>query len=158
MIKCILEHGHETSFRHVVVGTIVLNEKQEVLLVKRASNLLRGGFYTIPGGFLDRDERLEEGALRELEEETGYKGKIEMLFQITDSLDSLKEDRQNVGFVFIANVVKGQPKLNSEVTSIDWFTKDNLPKEADFAFGHRAIILRYFDYLNKHFQLPIIGE
>jgi len=41
MIKCILENGRETSFRHVTVGSIVINEKQEVLLVKRAPNLLR---------------------------------------------------------------------------------------------------------------------
>jgi 8-oxo-dGTP diphosphatase len=157
MIKCILEHGHKTSFRHVVVGTIVVNEKQEVLLVKRSSSLLRGNLYTIPGGFLDREEYLEEGALRELKEETGYEGKIEVLFQITDNLDGSKEDRQNVGFVFIAKVIKGQPRLNSEVTNIDWFAKDKLPKEADFAFHHRAIILHYFNYLNKPFTLPIVG-
>ena len=70
MIKCTLENKHETSFRHITVGSIVVNEKQEVLLIKRAINLLRGGKYSIPGGFLDRDENLEEGALRELKEET----------------------------------------------------------------------------------------
>jgi ADP-ribose pyrophosphatase YjhB (NUDIX family) len=158
MIKCILESGRETSFRHVVVGTIVINEKQEVLLVKRSSNLLRGDLYTIPGGFLDRDETLEEGALRELKEETGYEGKIEVLFQITDSLDESKEDRQNVGFVFIAKVIGGKITLNSEITTIQWFAKDNLPSEEDFAFYYRPIILHYFEYLKKSFILPIVGQ
>jgi 8-oxo-dGTP diphosphatase len=158
MIKCILEHGHEALFRHVTVGAIVINEKQEVLLVKRASNLLRGDLYTLPGGFLDREEDLEEGALRELKEETGYSGKIEALFQINDSPKRPKEDRQNVDFIFIAKVIGGEPTLNSEVTSIDWFAKDSLPKEDDFAFDHRAIILHYFEYLAKPFLLPLVGQ
>jgi 8-oxo-dGTP diphosphatase len=158
MIKCILENGRETSFRHVTVGSIVINEKQEVLLVKRAPNLLRGGSYTIPGGFLDRDENAREGALRELKEETGYTGKIEFIFQINDSPKRPKEDRQNVDFVFIASIIGGEITLNSEVTDIRWFAKDNLPKEEDFAFDHRAIILHYFEYLKQPFGLPIIGE
>jgi len=155
MIKCILENEHETSFRHVTVGTIVVNEKQEVLLIKRAPNLLRGGKYSIPGGFLDRDENLEKGALRELREETGYAGKIEALFQINDSPKRPKEDRQNVDFIFIAKVIGGEMTLNNEVTNISWVKKDDLPNDEDFAFDHREIILYYFEYLKKPFPLPI---
>lgn len=158
MIKCILENGHEASFRHITVGSIAINEKQEVLLVKRAPSLTRGNKYTIPGGFLDRDENLEEGALRELKEETGYSGEIEVLFQINDSPKRPKEDRQNVDFVFITKVIKGRMVLNDEVTNIQWFAKDNLPKEEDFAFDHRTIILRYFEYLKNPFTLPLVDQ
>ena len=56
MIKCILENGRETSFRHITVNTLAVNEQQEILLIKRAQGLLRGGKYSTPGGFLDRDE------------------------------------------------------------------------------------------------------
>lgn len=157
MIKCILENGRETSFRHVTVGSIVLNEKNEVLLVKRASNLTRGSKHTIPGGFLDRDENLEEAALRELKEETGYEGKIEMLFQLNDSPKRPKEDRQNVDFVFIAKIIGGELRLNEEVADIQWVPKENLPSEDEFAFDHRKIIMRYFEYLEHPFSLPIIG-
>jgi ADP-ribose pyrophosphatase YjhB (NUDIX family) len=158
MIKCILENGHETSFRHVTVGVITTNEKNQVLLVKRAPNLLRGNTYTIPGGFLDRNENLEKAAIRELKEETGYEGKIEMLFQINDSPDRPKEDRQNVDFVFIATVTGGEMKLNEEVADIRWVSEEDLPQEDEFAFDHRKIILHYFKYLKDVFALPIIGE
>jgi 8-oxo-dGTP diphosphatase len=157
MIKCILENGHETSFRHVTVGSIVVNEQQEVLLIKRAPNLPRGNKYSIPGGFLDRDENLEEGVLRELKEETGYEGKIEMLFQINDSPKRPKEDRQNVDFIFIVKVIRGKTRLNKEVTNIHWFSKEDLPEEEDFAYDHRTIILHHFKYLETPFSLPVIG-
>lgn len=158
MIKCILENGRETFFRHVTVGAIVINEKQEVLLIKRAPNLLRGDKYSIPGGFLDREENLEEAALRELKEETGYDGQIEILFQINDSPKRPREDRQNVDFIFIAKVMKGEMILNNEVTNIHWFATDSLPEEEEFAFDHRAIILHYFEYLKKPFPLPLVGQ
>jgi ADP-ribose pyrophosphatase YjhB (NUDIX family) len=157
MIKCILENGRKTTLRHVTVGSIVINERQEVLLVRRAENIHNGGKYTIPGGCLDRDEDMEYAALRELKEETGYDGKIKFLFQINDSPKRPKEDRQNVDFIFIARIISGSKKLNKEVSEIKWFVKEDLPKEEDFAFDHRTIILRYFKYLEKPFPLPIIG-
>lgn len=107
--------------------------------------------------FLDRDEDLEEAALRELKEESGYDGKIEMLFQINDSPNRPKEDRQNVDFVFITKITGGEMQLNKEVTNIHWFSEENLPKEEEFAFDHRAIILHYFAYLKNSFPLPIVG-
>ena len=82
MIKCILENGHEVYFRHVTVGALAINEKNEILLVRRASGIVRSGFFTIPGGFLDQNETASQAVLRELQEESGYIGKVKALFKI----------------------------------------------------------------------------
>jgi len=158
MITCTFENSRIAHLRHVTVGTISINKKHEVLLVKRAPNLPRGGTFTIPGGFLERDETVEQGALRELKEETGYDGEIKALFQINDSPKRPKEDRQNVDFVFIAEITGGIETINPEVTSIYWFSKEFLPKEELFAYDHRSSILRYFSYLKKPYALPLIGN
>lgn len=157
MIQCTFENEIKASLRHVTVGTIIENTKGEVLLVKRAPHLLRGNMYTIPGGFLDRDETAEEAALRELKEETGLIGKISFLFRINDSPHRPKEDRQNVDFVYIAKVTGGEITANSETTQIAWFTKESLPLDEEFAFDHRDSLLRYFAYKEKQCALPIIG-
>ncbi len=62
-----------------------------------------GGKFTIPGGFLDRNENIEQGTLRELKEETGYEGKIICLFHINDNPTRPKEDRQNVDFIYMSS-------------------------------------------------------
>lgn len=116
-----------------------------------------GGKITIPGGFLDRDENTTQATLRELREETGYKGEIISLFRINDNPNRPKEDRQNVDFLYIVNVVSGKATDNEEVSRIFWVSKENLPKEEEFAFDHRESILKYFEYLEKTFSLPIIG-
>ena len=48
------------------------NQKLEVLLIKRA-NHPGIGFWATPGGFVEMREHLDDGAARELEEETGIK-------------------------------------------------------------------------------------
>ncbi len=151
MISCTFENGTIASpgLRHVTVVCVAVNDKQEVLLTKRAPHLTRGGFYTVPGGFLDRDETTEAGALRELTEETGYIGKIDHLLKVNDNPHRPKEDRQNVDFIYVVKVSGGEKKLNEEVTEIVWFDKEHLPKEEEFAFDHREWIILYFDSLAK---------
>jgi len=157
MVKCIFENGNiaDPGLRHVTTGAIVINDKKQVLLIKRAKNIHNGGKFAIPGGYLDRDENTLEGTLRELKEETGFVGEVMNLFCINDNPNRPKEDRQNVDFIYILKIVSGMPIINTEVSDILWFGKDELPKEEDFAFDHRNILLKYFDYLEKQFPLPV---
>ena len=70
MITCIFESGSRAALRHVVVHAVV-ERNGALLLVRRAPHLSEGGKWGLPGGFLDRGERLIDGVLRELSEETG---------------------------------------------------------------------------------------
>lgn len=155
MIHCTFENGRKASLRHVTVGAIVINEKKEVLLVKRAVSHNFGKF-TIPGGFLDRDENTMQATLRELKEETGYSGEILSLFRINDNPNRPKEDRQNVDVLYAVKITGGKPTLNEEVSEIRWFSKNAIPGEEEFAFDHRETILLYFQYLDKAFALPLL--
>ncbi len=159
MIQCSFENGNkaERGLRHVTVGAIAFNEKNEVLLVKRAANIHNGGKYTVPGGFLDRNENTSEGTLRELKEETGFDGEIVSLFRVNENPNRPKEDRQNVDFLYLVKVVGGSSTINSEVSDIHWFDRNSLPSDEEFAFDHRDSILKCFDYLEKEFPLPLIG-
>lgn len=55
---------------HTVDAVVV--QSGHVLVVKRKVNPGKG-LYALPGGFLKQSERLEDGAIRELKEETGIK-------------------------------------------------------------------------------------
>lgn len=155
MISCIFENGNKALLRHVTVNAIVINDEKEVLLVKRAPHLTNGNKYGLPGGFLGRDENTEQATLRELEEETGYTGKIKSLFQIVDNPDRPREDRQNVDFRYIVELTGGKKKDNEEVSSIEWISLDNLPSKENRAFDHIESIELYKKYLKKPFSLPI---
>lgn len=64
----------ECGFAHyfgpvAAVGAMVVNEKNELLLVRRARNPGKGK-WGLPGGFVDRNETIEDALKREVMEET----------------------------------------------------------------------------------------
>lgn len=65
---------------------LAVNEKNEVLLVKQYRKAVENFMYEIPAGTLNIAEEPVECALRELEEETGYKAeKINKVFEFFSS-------------------------------------------------------------------------
>ena len=135
MITCKFEDGNESSLRHVVVDTLVIKNKQ-ILLVKRAPHLLNGGKFGLVGGFVDRDETLEEAVHREVLEETGYKVKVERMLRIKDDPNRRGEDRQNISFSFIAIALDKIGEADNESTEVTWYDLDKLPPADQFAFDH----------------------
>jgi 8-oxo-dGTP diphosphatase len=156
MIKCILESGKEVSLRHVTVDALVVQDSK-ILLVKRAENsLLEGGKYALPGGYVDRNENLEQAIKRELNEETGYEVLDVILFRINDNPHRKGEDRQNIDFVYLVKNVKKVSESDDEVSEVKWFELDHLPIEDKFAFDHYENIKMYLNYLSNPLNLPIM--
>jgi ADP-ribose pyrophosphatase YjhB (NUDIX family) len=155
MLTCIFEKGYKTSLRHVVLHAIV-DRDDKLLLEKRAADLLEGGKWALPGGFLDRDETTAQGVLRELREETGWEGEIISLFRINTNPKRPKEDRQNVVFEFIIKPNRQVKETNNEVSKVEWIPIDKLLPFEEFAFDHGETIKLYLKYRKKPFPLPVI--
>jgi 8-oxo-dGTP diphosphatase len=155
MITCTFEKGHTASLRHVVVHALCVKDNS-ILLVRRVPELLEGGKWSLPGGFLDRDETFKEGVLRELKEETGWEGEIRMLFHITSDPNRPHEDRQNIAVSYVVKPAHPSGTPDKESTQIEWISLDDLPPKEDIAFDHGEIIALYVKYLRSPFPLPIV--
>lgn len=155
MITCTFENGKITSLRHVVVHAIV-EKDGKLLLVKRSPDILEGGKWSLPSGFLDRDETAEQSTLRELQEETGWTGEVMSLFRIVTNPDRPHEDRQNVSFVYIVKPLREVGEKDWESTDVAWVPIDHLPPLDAFAFDHGESIALYLKYRAKSFPLPLL--
>ena len=69
-----------------VAASVVLNDRREVLLVKRRREPHQG-MWCLPMGFAELSETIAAAALRELEEETGVEGRVLRLID-ADSIES----------------------------------------------------------------------
>lgn len=154
MIKCIFENGTNTSLRHVVVHAIV-EKDGKLLLEKRSENLLEGGKWSLPSGFLSRDETAEVGVLRELREETGWTGEVVSLFRINTDPNRPHEDRQNISIEFIIRPMEIVGEPDKESSKVQWVSIHELPVLEDFAFDHGEAIALYLKYKEKSFPLPL---
>jgi ADP-ribose pyrophosphatase YjhB (NUDIX family) len=142
MITCRFENGRSAALRHVVLHAIVEREGA-LLLVKRAEHLSEGGKWGLPGGFLDRDERLVDGVLRELREETGWTGRVVRLLRVNSRPDRPREDRQNVAFEFVVAPIARVSEPDLESSAVAWLPVDRLPPLDSLAFDHGETVRLY---------------
>jgi len=129
------------------VGHALVIQKNKVLMVLRAHDPM-SGFWGLPGGYIDWDETLEECALRELQEKTGYIGKNPVLFGIYSGSKRDQDGRQNVGIVYLVDQFSADTATTpEEILDVTWFDLDKLPEK--IAFDHRQIIEDYKRKINK---------
>jgi len=156
MITCAFEDGHRAQLRHVVVHAIVERDGA-LLLVKRAPHLSEGGKWGLPGGFLDRDENLVQGVLRELLEETGWTGEVRSLLRVNSRPDRPREDRQNVAFDFVVRPLARVGEPDQESTDVDWIPLDRLAPLDALAFDHGETVALYLAARERPAAAPIVG-
>ena len=111
-------------------GKVLLGQRHED--PDKADSELHGeGTWTMPGGKLEYGESFEEGARREVKEETGIElHEVEVI--------ALNNDRnEHAHFVTIgmlATSFAGEPEVMEpdEITRWEWFSLDELPKNMFF--------------------------
>lgn len=155
MITCAFEKGYSALLRHVVVHAIV-EKNNGILLVKRSGDLLESGKWGLPGGYLNRDETAPEGALRELFEETGWKGEIISLFRLNTNPNRPHEDRQNISFDYLIRPTQQTGMPDHESSKVEFISFTKLLPLHEYAFDHGETIDLYQKYRKHHTQLPIL--
>jgi len=120
-------------------GKVLLGHRHEN--PEKASSLLHGeGTWTMPGGKLHFQEKLKEGAVREVFEETGIK--VKGLEAISISND-IVQDAHFVTIGFLCKDFEGEAKVMEpdEITEWKWFDLNNLP--SPLYFPSEKIIKNY---------------
>tara|TARA_B100000029_G_scaffold487968_1_gene544001 strand:+ start:348 stop:845 length:498 start_codon:yes stop_codon:yes gene_type:complete len=122
-------------------ATLICPQGDKILLVKRAFNPGKGE-WSLPGGFLELGETLEEGAIRELKEETNLNGKVVKLLGNCSHFNSLFGDILLLGIEIKIDNWDGL-KAGDDALEAKLFDIDNCPS---LAFEcHKKIFKMYKD-------------
>lgn len=155
MLKCHFEDGQQAALRHVTVDAIIVESGKTLFIKRSAKYHIEPGKLALPGGYLDRDESCDQAVIREVREETGYHSEAAELFAIIHSPRLKGDDRQNVGFFYIVNLVKLVGKPDDEVDSIHWQDFNKLDS-SQVGFDHYDILQKYFQHLKSPQKLPVL--
>ncbi|MDY7018791.1 MAG: NUDIX domain-containing protein [Chloroflexota bacterium] len=116
----------------VAVGAIIKDDKDRILIVRHKKE--RGGYWQgkwiCPGGKLEYGEEIIEGIRREVKEETNLE--IELITPLV-SFDRIvkihKKTTLHVIYIdYIARLLGGELRADSDVGEALWIEQDNIPK------------------------------
>lgn len=126
-----------------IVAFCNANNRINVLLVKRKNDPFKEQ-WALPGGFVDKDENLEDAAKREFAEETGIK--VKTIEQVRAFGTPGRDPRgRTISIAFLSWLdCEEKPVAGDDAAETKWFTLDELP---DLAFDHSEIIKAAENYL-----------
>ncbi len=130
--------------RPAVTTDIILIAKEKdcnyILLIERKFDPYKGS-WALPGGFVEIDEELETGCLRELKEETGIENIEIKQFCIAGAVNRDPRGR-TISIVYWAEI--GQRidyTPGDDAAKAKWFNTKMLP---NLAFDHQQILDNFF--------------
>lgn len=127
----------------VIVGCLPIWENK-IMLCKRGIEP-RLGFWNLPGGFMENNETIEQGAMREMKEETHADVKIIGI----QSIFSVPQVNQ-LHIHFLATLINLDHKLTHESIEIELFDENTTPW-SDIAFASTDYSIKsYFSDLKNN--------
>ncbi len=135
------EEARRGAFPHprLTVDAVAVRGGQ-VLLVRRGRPPFEG-VWALPGGFVDRGERLEEAVVRELLEETGATGRV---LGVVGAYSRPDRDPRGhtVSVVYAIEVEEGDVKGGDDAAEAAWHDVGSPPR---LAFDHDEILADFRD-------------
>jgi 8-oxo-dGTP diphosphatase len=131
------------------VDVVINCHDDEIVMIKR-KNPPYQGHWALPGGFVEYGESVESAAVREAQEETGLKVKLDHLVGVYSHMG--RDPRGHVITIcYIAKWDSGELKADTDAADVVKFTKKEL-MEMELAFDHEIILkdaFRVLDNINE---------
>lgn len=124
----------------------------KVLLIKRGIEPYKGR-WAFPGGFINPEESAEQGALRELKEETGFTAEYVEQFHTYSNPERDPRERV-ITIAYLALVKIGEVKGGDDASEAGWFAIDKIPQ---LAFDHDLILRDAMARLRERIHFHPIG-
>lgn len=121
--------------------------------------------WALPGGFGEVGYSPTENILKEIEEETGFKAKVERLLAVFDTNRFQLQSKQYAKFVFECKLLDGQFQENQEIADLQFlqltncriYLKNALPRSKSRFFG-RFIKVRWSNILTKKMIIVFLNS
>lgn len=149
------KYSVQSDFPLPVIKSIVVNEKDEVLLVKRAIEPFAGMWILPSGRIAVQDDSAELSAIRIMREEIGFEIEIKNIVDIfTDPMKRHPIDPRFfvVEIVFEAKILGGTFAPGKKISEFEWVPLKQAVKKT-LGFRHEEILASYIK--NKKKLIPV---
>lgn len=130
--------GYVLYFNPVVGAGVLVETDGCVVLVRRGVDP-KAGYWSLPAGYVEADERAEAAAMREAEEETGLQVEIDELLGV---YSFGREPQTGVLILYAAHTVGGQLNAGDDAQEVRTFAPAEVPPDDQIAFHTHLQALR----------------
>ena len=135
------------EYPKVVVGSLIVNDEGDILLIK-SYKWNNGDIYSIPGGHIELGETIEHAVKREIKEEVGLDVNLEKILFVQEAINPKEYHKEGKHFIFLECICASKSKQvkldNKEMQDSIWTS----PKKAlDLELDQytRKFILEYLE-------------
>jgi len=126
---------------------ILINQKDEILFVVR-KNDPKKGMLDLPGGFVDINETLEDGMVREIEEELGIPISVKDLMYLGSSVDEYSYGNiagRTINAMYRAELPENSPIIPADdVEDFLFIAPNNIPYDKLAFQGMKDFLKKYY--------------
>lgn len=142
------------------VGAVVINKENELLMVRDRIHT-SSSIYKIPGGMLEHGDKLSDGVIREVWEETGIKSKLIKMVSLLNSYP-YRFNKSNMYIVFHLEALSSEIEVidTHEIEKALWmplkefFAHDQMSdfqkKLVRITLEHQGLSMEEYDSLFRH--------
>lgn len=119
----------EITEQKVAVYGFILNEANELLVIKRAAHDTHPNLWELPGGAVDLGEDPQHAVLREISEEAGLEVKILYPLIVINRHSTTNKGMQVIRVVYLCHTVEilSSLLLGPDHSEYRWIVLDDLP-------------------------------
>jgi len=111
-------------------GALIVNDKKEVLLLKRSTTRNQNGYWSQPGGAVEFGETIKQAITREIREEVNVDIRLIRYLSYTEQIFR-KENQHWLAISYLAKIISGNVKNleHHKHSDLKWFPINKLPKK-----------------------------
>lgn len=129
LYELLIKKGKQEGIIKNVIGAIILNEKNQILIISRKTDDFMGGIDELPSGNVEQEENIYDAIIREVKEETNLE--VVSVKSYIGSFDYIsgsgKKARQ---YNFILDVKNTENIILTEHDEYNWLTIEEIRKSS----------------------------
>ena len=118
------------DMKYVAVHGFFVNKKNQLLLLERKETGYMDGYFSVPAGHNESQERVTDAMTREIKEEIGISVQVSMK-NLKHVMLRMRDDREYIDYFFLFKLWKGKivNKEPSKCAQLKWVNASTLPKK-----------------------------
>ena len=129
LYELLIKKGKQEGIIKNIIGAIILNEKNQILIISRKTDDFMGGIDELPSGNVEQEENIYDAIIREVKEETNLE--VVSVKSYIGSFDYIsgsgKKARQ---YNFILDVKNTENIILTEHDEYNWLTIEEIRKSS----------------------------